>query len=256
MSKDFADLVKGIGETRSKDEEQEIMRCEVTKLRVACQKPEYTALHVRRNDKPSNNLLSSSADENARKQCELLIRLIYCEMLGFEVPFGYMAALNCTQHSRPDVQRAGYLALTLFLNGEHELTLLATNSLMKSLSSADVREVCSALTAVCKLVTARTVPVFFETVKRLATKHDRALVRKKAVMALHSMVLTHPQPEAIPGWESTFRESLCDKDPCVMSATLSAIYDILSKDKNNTDASKKTNGKKNNSSKKKSILKL
>lgn len=231
MSKEFADLVKGIGETRSKDEEQEIMRREVTKLRMACQKPEYTALHVRRNDKSSNNILMSSADDNARRQCELLIRLIYCEMLGFEVPFGYMAALNCTQHSRPDVQRAGYLALTLFLNGEHELTLLATNSLMKSLSSSDVREVCSALTAVCKLVTARTVPVFFDTVKKLATKHDRSLVRKKAVMALHSMVLTHPAPEAITGWESTLRETLCDKDPCVMSATLSAIYDILVKER-------------------------
>ena len=238
MSKDFTDLVKGIGETRSKDEEQEIMRREVTKLRVACQKPEYTALHVRRNDKSSNNILMSSADDNARRQCELLIRLIYCEMLGFEVPFGYMAALNCTQHSRPDVQRAGYLALTLFLNGEHELTLLATNSLMKSLSSPDVREVCSALTAVCKLVTARTVPVFFETVKKLATKHDRALVRKKAVMALHSMVLTRPAPEAITGWESTLRETLCDKDPCVMSATLSAIYDILVKERTRINSAK------------------
>ena len=229
MSKDFADFVKGIGETRSKDEEQEIMRNEVTKLRMACQKPEYTTLHVKRSDKAGNSLFMSQADENARRQCELLVRLIYCEMLGFEVPFGYMAALNCTQHSRPDVQRAGYLALTLFLNGEHELTLLATNSLMKSLSSPDVREVCSALTAVCKLVTARTVPVFYDAVRKLATGHERSLVRKKAVMALHAMVLSRPAPEAVAGWESTLRETLCDKDPCVMSATLAAIYDILEK---------------------------
>ena len=87
---------------------------------------------------------------------------------------GYIASPNCTQP--PDVQDAEYLTLTLFLDGEHELTLLATNSFMKSLSNPDVHEVCSTLTAVFKLVTAHTVPVFFCTVKKFATNHDHARI--------------------------------------------------------------------------------
>ena len=51
MSKEFSGLVKGIGETGSKDEEQDIVRREVTKLCVACQKPEYATLHVHCNGK-------------------------------------------------------------------------------------------------------------------------------------------------------------------------------------------------------------
>lgn len=96
-------------------------------------------------------------------------------MLGFKVTFGgYMTTINCTQPPRPDVQCAGYLALTLFLNKEHEPTLLMTNLLMKSFSSPSVHDVCSALATICNFVTAHTVPVFFDTVKKLATKHDCA----------------------------------------------------------------------------------
>ena len=54
-----------------------------------------------------------------------------------------MTTINCTQPPRPDVQCAGYLILTLFLNEEHEMTLLATNSFMKSLSSPGICEMCS-----------------------------------------------------------------------------------------------------------------
>lgn len=87
-----------------------------------------------------------------------------------------MATISCTQHSHPDVQHTGYLILILFLNREHELTLLATNLLMKSLSSPSVHGVCSTLTAICKLVTAHTVPVFFGIVKKFATNHDHARI--------------------------------------------------------------------------------
>ena len=85
-----------------------------------------------------------------------------------------MAAISCTQHSHPEVQHSGYLALTLFLNKEHEMTLLATNLLMKSLSNPGVHDVCSALATICNFVTAHTVTVFFGIVKKLATKHDCA----------------------------------------------------------------------------------
>ena len=70
MSIEFSDLVKGIGETRSKDEEWEIVRREVTKLRVACQKPEYTTLHAHRNGKAGNNISNV-----VHHQCVFLIRL-------------------------------------------------------------------------------------------------------------------------------------------------------------------------------------
>ena len=54
------DFVKGIEETRSKDEEQETMRREATKLRAACQKPKYTTLHAHHNGKAGNNTSMSS----------------------------------------------------------------------------------------------------------------------------------------------------------------------------------------------------
>ena len=42
------------------------------------------------------------ADVSARTRKELLVRAIYCEMLGFEAEFAYIHAVNITQVCAPD----------------------------------------------------------------------------------------------------------------------------------------------------------
>jgi AP-4 complex subunit epsilon-1 len=80
LSKDFFDLVKSIGESKSKQEEDRIVVAEVAKLKKVVGDPSI-----------KGKLLK-----------EYLIRLIYVEMLGHDASFGYMKAVevSCLQRGR------------------------------------------------------------------------------------------------------------------------------------------------------------
>ncbi len=61
----------------AKQEEDEIIRREIGLLKTAMSSPE--------------------AGTGGKKLKEWLIRLIYCDMLGHDVAFGYIVAINATQ---------------------------------------------------------------------------------------------------------------------------------------------------------------
>lgn len=74
LSKDLYDLIKSIGETRSKQEEDKIITNELNVLKTKI------------NDKSTST----------KKMKENLIRAIYIEMLGHDASFSYITAVNLT----------------------------------------------------------------------------------------------------------------------------------------------------------------
>jgi AP-4 complex subunit epsilon-1 len=83
-----------------------------------------------------------------------------------------------------------------------------------------------ALTAVCKLVSAETIPALRELTVNLL-EHKQANVRKKAVMALHRF--HQIDPDTIQPFVDKIRRVLCDKDPAVMGASLNLFLDLVKK---------------------------
>lgn len=72
LSKDFYDLVKAIGESRSKQEEDKIIQNEIRFLR--------------------QNM--GAKDVPSKRMREFLIRMIYVEMLGHDATFGHFQAIQ------------------------------------------------------------------------------------------------------------------------------------------------------------------
>ena len=72
---------------------------------------------------------------------EYIVRLVYCEMLGHEVEFGYIHAVKFASETNPSWKRIGYLAVSLLLNESHELILLLINTLQRDLRSTNLAEV-------------------------------------------------------------------------------------------------------------------
>lgn len=72
LSKELLDLVKSIGESRSKQEEDKIITAEAQILKI--------------------KFLEKNLNE--KKMRELLIRAIYVEMLGHDASFSYIHAIN------------------------------------------------------------------------------------------------------------------------------------------------------------------
>ncbi|XP_031479468.1 AP-4 complex subunit epsilon [Nymphaea colorata] len=207
QSREFLDLVKSIGECRSKAEEDRIVLHEIETLKKKIAEP----------------------DVPRRKMKEYIIRLVYVEMLGHDASFGYIHAVKMTHDDSLLHKRTGYLAVTLFLNEDHDLIILIVNTIQKDLKSDNYLVVCAALTAVCKLINEETIPAVLPQVVELLG-HPKEAVRKKAVMALHRFF--QRAPSSVSHLISNFRKRLCDNDPGVMGASLCPLFDIISSDVN------------------------
>ncbi|KAL5550092.1 hypothetical protein UlMin_000268 [Ulmus minor] len=207
QSKEFLDLVKSIGEARSKAEEDRIVIHEIETLKRRLAEP----------------------DIPKRKMKEYLIRLVYVEMLGHDASFAYIHAVKMTHDDNLFLKRTGYLAVTLFLSDDHDLIILIVNTIQKDLRSDNYLVVCSALNAVCKLINEETIPAVLPQVVDLLG-HQKEAVRKKAIMALHRFY--QKSPSSVSHLLSNFRKRLCDNDPGVMGATLCPLFDLITADSN------------------------
>lgn len=205
QSKEFLDLIKSIGEARSKAEEDRIVLHEIETLKRRITEP----------------------DIPKRKMKEYIIRLVYIEMLGHDAAFGYIHAVKMTHDDSLLLKRTGYLAVTLFLNEDHDLIILIVNTIQKDLKSDNYLVVCAALNAVCRLINEETIPAVLPQVVELLG-HSKEAVRKKAVMALHRFY--QRSPSSVSHLVSNFRKRLCDNDPGVMGATLCPLFDLVSVD--------------------------
>lgn len=199
-SREFTELVRAIGDCKSKQEEDSIIKREVVTLR--------TRLNER--------------DAQGRMR-ELCMRMMYCEMLGHPVEFGYIHAVNMTQRTVLAEKKTGYLASSLFLDSDSELLILLVNTLQRDLRSSNPWEVCAALAAATKLIGADTVPAVIKLVKDVFA-HQDAHVRKKALMVLHRFMST--SPEAVSDCLDQFKRALTDRDPSVMAAGLNGLFEL------------------------------
>ncbi|PON76157.1 Adaptor protein complex AP-4, epsilon subunit [Trema orientale] len=206
QSKEFLELVKSIGEARSKAEEDRIVLHEIETLKRRLSDP----------------------DIPKRKMKEYLIRLVYVEMLGHDASFAYIHAVKMTHDdSLLLLKRTGYLAVTLFLSDDHDLIILIVNTIQKDLRSDNYLVVCSALNAVCKLINDETIPAVLPQVLDLLS-HPKDAVRKKAIMALHRF--HRKSPSSVSHLLSNFRKRLSDNDPGVMGAALCPLFDLVAAD--------------------------
>ncbi|KAM1049162.1 hypothetical protein ACFX2C_028290 [Malus domestica] len=207
QSKEFLDLVKSIGEARSKAEEERIVLLEIETLKRRLSEPEIPK----------------------RKMKEYIVRLVYVEMLGHDGSFAYIHAVKMTHDDNLLLKRTGYLAVSLFLSDDHDLIILIVNTIQKDLRSDNYLVVCAALNAVCKLINDETVPAVLPQVVDLLA-HPKEAVRKKAIMALHRFY--QKSPSSVSHLVSNFRKRLCDNDPGVMGATLWPLFDLITIDVN------------------------
>ena len=205
-SREFLDLVKAVGECTSKADEDRIVRAERERLRAI--------------------LVSAKTPPPRKVMKEVMMRLVYVEMLGHEASFGYIHAVKLCCDTNPMLKRVGYLATSLFLTEGHELLMLIVNTLQRDLAAGDNDPgvACAALSALCSLrVGADAAGALTPAVQALLS-HKEARVRKKAIMALNVMAKDDPLLAETLG--SPLRAGLCDRDPSVMIASMAAIYEL------------------------------
>ncbi|XP_003967796.2 AP-4 complex subunit epsilon-1 [Takifugu rubripes] len=201
-SSKLGSLIRGITELTSKHEEQKLIEAELTSIKEQV----------------------SSPHNSMRQMKELMVRAIYCEMLGYDASFAYIHAIKLAQQGTALEKRVGYLAVSLFLNESHELLLLLVNTVLKDLQSTNLIEVCMALTVVSQIFPKDMIPAILPLVEE-KLNNPKEIIRRKAVLALYKFYLIAPtQVQHIP---NKFRKALCDKDPGVMTASLHIYLQMI-----------------------------
>ncbi|KAM8860662.1 AP-4 complex subunit epsilon-1 [Synchiropus picturatus] len=195
-------LIRGITELTSKHEEEKLIQQELSSLKDQVSSP-YTSM---------------------RQMKELMVRAIYCEMLGYEASFCYIHAIKLAQQGTGLEKRVGYLCVSLFLNESHELLLLLVNTVLKDLQSTNLLEVCMALTVVGQMFPKDMIPAILPLVEEKLT-HPKEIIRRKAVLALYKFYLM--APNQVQHIHNKFRKALCDKDPGVMTASLHIYLQMI-----------------------------
>jgi AP-4 complex subunit epsilon-1 len=130
LSKELFNLVKAIGECRSKQEEDRIIVKEVDALKTKVGLPGVTAKDMK----------------------EYLIRAIYIEMLGHDASFAYIHSINLAQSNKLQSKRVGYLTASLCLSPESQMLILLVATLQRDLKSPNYLERAAALIAISRLV--------------------------------------------------------------------------------------------------------
>ena len=195
MSKELSELITDIGECRSKQQEDKIMKIEQIKLKELISKPNASPLQKK----------------------EYLIRAIYLEMLGQDASFSYLYAVNLTQDKNIMNKRLGYLACALLLNSESEFYILLVASLQKDLQSDNWLEVYMALGAIAHFSNSLIIQAVSEPVIKLMD-HANPQIRKKVAMVLFKFYQV--DKNSVPDIEFKMKKLLCDYIPAVMAATL------------------------------------
>ncbi|XP_025052861.1 AP-4 complex subunit epsilon-1 isoform X1 [Alligator sinensis] len=155
---------------------------------------------------------------------ECMVRLIYCEMLGYESSFGYIHAIKLAQQGNLLEKRVGYLAVSLFLHENHELLLLLVNTVVKDLQSTNLVEVCMALTVVSQIFPREMIPAVLPLIED-KLQHSKEIIRRKAVQALYKFYLI--APNQVQHIHDKFRKALCDRDVGVMAASLHIYLQMI-----------------------------
>uniref|UniRef100_A0A672SE89 Adaptor related protein complex 4 subunit epsilon 1 n=1 Tax=Sinocyclocheilus grahami TaxID=75366 RepID=A0A672SE89_SINGR len=122
---------------------------------------------------------------------EIMVRAMYCEMLGYDASFTYIHAIKLAQQGGVLEKRVGYLAVSLFLNEGHELLLLLVNTVLKDLQSTNLIEACMALTVVAQVFPKDMIPAVLPLVEDKLS-HPKEIIRRKAVLALYKFYLIAP----------------------------------------------------------------
>ncbi|XP_075129552.1 AP-4 complex subunit epsilon-1 [Leptodactylus fuscus] len=201
-SSKLGSLIRSITALSSRQEEEKLIQQELSNLKTTVSSPNTTL----------------------RQMKECMVRLIYCEMLGYEASFGYIHAIKLAQQGNLLEKRVGYLAVSLFLHENHELLLLLVNTVLKDLQSTNLVEVCMALTVVSQIFPREMIPAALPLIED-KLQHSKEIVRRKAVLALYKFYLI--APTQVQHIHEKFRKALCDRDVGVMAASLHIYLQVI-----------------------------
>ncbi|KAK7566238.1 adaptin N terminal region-domain-containing protein [Phyllosticta paracitricarpa] len=130
---------------------------------------------------------------NGYSKKKYVCKLLYIYILGWNVDFGHLEAVNLISANKYSEKQIGYLAVTLFLHEEHELLHLVVNSIRKDLLDHNELNNCLALHAIANVGGKEMGEALSADVHRLLiSPTSKSFVKKKAALTLLRLYRKYP----------------------------------------------------------------
>ncbi|KAF2144927.1 uncharacterized protein K452DRAFT_221955 [Aplosporella prunicola CBS 121167] len=131
---------------------------------------------------------------NGYSKKKYVCKLLYIYILGWNVDFGHLEAVNLISATKYSEKQIGYLAVTLFLHEEHELLHLVVNSIRKDLLDHNELNNCLALHAIANVGGKEMGESLASDVHRLLiSPTSKSFVKKKAALTLLRLYRKFPE---------------------------------------------------------------
>ncbi|XP_048758475.2 AP-3 complex subunit delta-1-like isoform X2 [Ostrea edulis] len=168
--------------------------------------------------------------ENQAVKANAVNKLIYLQMLGYDVSWAAFHIIEVMSSSKFTFKRIGYLAAAQSFHENTDVLMLTTNMIRKDLSSQNMYDSGTALTGLACFVTTDLARDLANDIMTLMTS-TRPYLRKKAVLIMYKVFLQFP--EALRPAFPRLKEKLEDPDQGVQSAAVNVICELARKNPQN-----------------------
>ncbi|KAF2761184.1 Adaptor protein complex AP-2 alpha subunit [Pseudovirgaria hyperparasitica] len=164
---------------------------------------------------------------NGYSRKKYVCKLLYIYILGWNVDFGHLEAVNLISATKYSEKQIGYLAVTLFLHEQHELLHLVVNSIRKDLMDHNELNNCLALHAIANVGGKEMGESLSADVHRLLiSPTSKAFVKKKAALTLLRLFRKYPAIVQLE-WAERIISLMDDPDMGVALSVTSLVMALL-----------------------------
>jgi AP-2 complex subunit alpha len=163
---------------------------------------------------------------NSYDKKKYVCKLLYIYILGWDLDFGHLEAVNLISASKFSEKQIGYLAVTLFFHEEHELLHLVVNSIRKDLLDHNELNNCLALHAIANIGgKSMAESLAAEVYRLLISPASKSFVKKKAALTL--LRLYRKLPNCVqPQWADRIVAMMDDPDMGVALSVTSLVMSL------------------------------
>ncbi len=193
-----------IGEAKSKEEEDKYVKEDIKKI-----KKEITKTNLQE-----------------KEIWEIILRIIYAEMLGHNTDFTHSFIVNNIQHKSYKVKRIAYLACIIIIEEDSPFRIMMVASLQRDLENSCLYNKIIALNTLNKILCPLNASAFIEMIKKIVN-NPQVVIRKKSLLVV--IKIEEILPGSIEDFEEIIEKGLKDKEASVMMAVLPFYYKEIKK---------------------------
>ena len=196
-----------------------------------CSNPDQERKRVEKEMAHIRSKFTSESNMNGYNRKKYVWKILYMYMLGYEVDFGHMEAVNLISSSKYSEKAVGYAWCALMLREGDELLRLIINSIRSDLISKQDNWICLALNSICNVGGKEFAEALANDVLQLLTANmTRTYVKKKA--ALTTLRLYRKSQDMLPAeeWADKILALLDEKNIGMLTSASSLVLGILAID--------------------------